>query len=511
MWRMSDMKMPGERGDEVTRKRSLLGRLLGVKRRPGKRLPVGLTKWGWVLVVLVVGGVGSAGFAEYSMQPAFCQSCHIMEPYYQAWHSSTHKNVPCVDCHFEPGLKNTMYGKFQASSQAVKYLTHTYGSKPHAEIRDVSCMREGCHVKRLLEGKVNWKIKTQQGNEITIRFDHAPHLQQERRGKQLRCVSCHSQIVQGQHIVVTVDTCFLCHFKGLKHGRDDQTIGGCRGCHEAPKGEIRLATGMFNHADYLGRGVLCENCHADTVKGDGAVPRQVCWTCHNQPAQIARYGETQFVHNAHVTEHKVECSSCHVQIEHNLTANAPVVNKRADGMHVLADSGTCGLCHERTHGGPLDMYRGVGGRGVPEMPSPMSRAHVNCIACHQQGKEQGQVAQVVGQTFVATQERCTYCHANKYDGKLAEWKQVVSDNLDNAEAAYREAQTALQTGTARGGLSAMEQLKAQRLLDDADHNIRLVKLGHGVHNVTYATALLNQAAENCRQVKKVAGVGGGGT
>jgi hypothetical protein len=115
-------------------------------------------------------------------------------------------------------LEKTLYGKFQASSQAVKYLTKTYGSKPHAEVRDVSCMRSGCHEKRLLEGKVNWTVKSVTGQDVTIRFDHRPHLTEERRGQHLRCVSCHSQIVQGQHLVVTLDTCFLCHFKGFERG-----------------------------------------------------------------------------------------------------------------------------------------------------------------------------------------------------------------------------------------------------------------------------------------------------
>src|SRR6185369_8233364 len=223
-------------------------RWLGIRRRTtGSRfLRYVPTIWGWILIVFVVGVGGGAGFAEYSMQPDFCRSCHIMEPYYQAWHGSTHKNVPCTDCHFEPGLKNTIKGKFEASSQAAKFITGTYGSKPHAQIHDVSCMRSGCHEKRLLEGKVNWPVTTPNGNVVTIKFDHTPHLTEERRGKQLRCVSCHSQIVQGQHLVVTLDTCFLCHFKGLEHGRNEHTVGGCTGCHNAPKEKIRLATGNFD-------------------------------------------------------------------------------------------------------------------------------------------------------------------------------------------------------------------------------------------------------------------------
>jgi nitrate/TMAO reductase-like tetraheme cytochrome c subunit len=478
----------------ATPKLPLWLRLLGIKRRSGKRIPFGLSRWGLVLATFIVLVGASAGFAEYSMQPDFCRSCHLMEPYYQAWHSSTHKDVACTKCHFEPGLEKTLYGKFQASSQAVKYLTKTYGSKPHAEVRDSSCMREGCHERRLLEGKVNWTVKSINGNDVTIRFDHKPHLTEERRGKQLRCVSCHSQIVQGQHLVVTLDTCFLCHFKGLEHGRTEQTIGGCKACHDAPKQEIRLTTGVFNHADYLNRGVTCENCHSDVIKGDGAVPKQTCWNCHNQPQQVARMPETNFIHDAHVSQHKVECSSCHIQIEHHLSAGAQLSD-----AHLSKDASTCGQCHEQSHVGPAVLFRGTGGRGVADMPSPMFRAQVDCIACHKVRKQSSADAQVVGQTFLAVQESCNYCHGNKYEGVLDVWKKAIAQESERADAAYLAAKMAYSSAK----LTPADDLKVQRLLDDADHNIRLVKLGHGVHNVNYSTAVLHVALDRCAEAQKV--------
>ncbi len=493
-------------------------KVLGIRRRVrGRRLRflnVAPTKWGWVLVVLFIGMAGMGAMGEYSMQPDFCRSCHIMEPYYTAWHQSTHQNVPCVDCHFAPGVENTLWGKFQASSQAVKYITRTYGSKPHAEIQDASCLREGCHEKRLLLGKVNWTVKIEDGNEVTIKFDHTPHLTQERKGMQLRCVSCHSQIVQGKHIVVTTDTCFLCHFKGVKHGRDDQTVGTCKGCHDAPK-QVILATGVFNHKEYLDRGVLCENCHADTVRGDGAVPKQVCWNCHNQTAQISRYNETSFLHESHVTAHKVECSGCHVQIEHSLLAAeggqaGPVgvgAGLIASG-HNLMDSGTCGLCHEQMHAGPQEMYKGVGGRNGPgmpaAMPSPMARVHVNCIACHQAKVTGEQVAEITGQSFAAAQDRCNYCHGDKYDGVLADWRKQIAAGMAPAEAGITEAKAALAKRKAAGALDAETELKVLRLLDDAAYNVRFVKYADGVHNVTYAKALLSVAAEDAAAAEKMA-------
>src|SRR3989304_3473065 len=41
-----------------------------------------------------------------------------------------------------------------------------------------------------------------------------------------RCTSCHYPIVQGEHISVDKNVCFLCHFKGIAQG---QAPGGCPG------------------------------------------------------------------------------------------------------------------------------------------------------------------------------------------------------------------------------------------------------------------------------------------
>lgn len=462
-------------------------RILGVRRHERKWLPIGLTLWGWFLVLAVAVVAGGIGFGEYSMQPEFCRSCHIMEPYYQAWHKSTHKNVPCADCHFEPGWRSTLRGKYQASSQVVKYLTRTYGTKPHAEIRDASCLRSGCHEKRLIEGKVRWHLTATDGEPIDVAFDHTPHIRELRRGKQLKCVSCHSQIVQGEHLTVTLDTCFICHFKGLKHGRDNEVLAGCRSCHDAPRQLIKTELGLFNHQEYVGRGVACENCHSDSIRGDGQVPKQVCGTCHNKAEHLGRFGDTVFLHKNHVTDHKVECTNCHIQIEHTLNAAGP------------GSVGSCGTCHEGSHAGPRALYWGIGGRGVPDMPSPMARTQVDCIACHRHKQLPATVAEVVGQTFTAVGESCVYCHGTKYDGTLAEWKQTIAAMRKESDATYERVSGIV----SKARLSAPAMRRAKVLLADADHNRRLVKLGHGVHNVNYTTALLNAANEFCQKAEEI--------
>jgi formate-dependent nitrite reductase cytochrome c552 subunit len=150
------------------------------------------------------------------------------------------------------------------------------------------------------------------------------------------------------------------------------------------------------------------------------------------------------------------------------------------------------------------MYRGVGGRGgVPDMPSPMSRARVNCIACHKQEENSSADAQFAGQTFLAVQQSCDGCHGNKYEGSLAEWKSTIAANTQRAESGLVAAQQSLAQHS--GTVSPETKLAAQRLIDDADYNIRFVKLAHGVHNVNYATALLNVAIENCNQARRLLG------
>jgi nitrate/TMAO reductase-like tetraheme cytochrome c subunit len=265
-----------------------------------------------IAIALATLGVAGAGLWHVSSSPMLCNSCHIMKPYVEAWRTSKHGKVACVQCHYPPGLRDTIWVKYQALTQVVKWATQTYSSKPFAEVEDGSCLRSGCHEQRLLQGK--GKVAFKRG----IIFDHTPHLTGERRGRQLRCTSCHSQIVVGTHIEVTTSTCFLCHFKGLKTARSFSPIGGCTGCHLPPKGDIKVGATTFNHDQVLSRGIACQSCHLNVVQGEGEAPRERCFTCHNQVEKLARYPDTPFIHDFHVARHNIECARCHTEIRHRL-------------------------------------------------------------------------------------------------------------------------------------------------------------------------------------------------
>ena len=412
--------------------------------------------------------VGLLAAVEITSTPRFCGSCHIMKPYYESWRHSSHKNVACVECHIAPGVTAEIRKKYEALSMVVKYFTATYGTNPWTEIEDAACLR--CHERRLLMGTVTLK---------DIQFDHSAHLQDMRRGKTLRCTSCHSQIVQGSHIAVTTTTCILCHFKGTTPGTG---TARCELCHQVPQKTVRIGTTTFNHADVSRFGMSCVSCHGTPPGQDGAVPRERCVTCHNQPARLAKHSDTMLLHQKHVTEHKVDCMYCHLQIQHV----EPVKPETAAARITLAAS-QCTSCHEAGHSPQLSLYTGTGGRGVPSMPSPMFQAGVRCEGCH--FSLPGHAAVVDRASDIS----CMSCHGSSYRGIYLSW----TEGSERRSGALRRQ---MDLTTRAMGASAPQAL------EDARFNLGLVERGRGVHNIGYAYALLRRASEDMNEARRARGL-----
>lgn len=461
-------------GQDRSRREKLLDRM-GMHIPKGKadrlHLQPRFFKFIGFLGILVL--IFSAGMFEFSTSPYFCASCHIMKPYYQAWKTSSHNHVPCVDCHYPPEVREKMILKFQALTQVVKYVTRTYSSKPYAEIDDASCLRKGCHETRLLQGQVTFKRG--------IKFDHRPHLVDLKRGKKLRCTSCHSQIVVGNHMEVTESTCFLCHFKGTKIGRVENPIGGCGNCHSSPEGDIELEGATFNHADFVGsRHVACQNCHLEAIQGEGEAKKDRCLQCHNEPGRLARYADTDFMHRNHVTDHKIECTHCHEEIRHAVKTTVEPLQY------------DCSVCHEKKHNIQKQIYMGIGARGVPNNPSVMFRTNVDCVGCHLVPKMESGNVPFLGQTFQASETACLGCHGEDYKGVLGDWQNEIKDALAKTRPLVEQARGLLRSAEA----SRMENRKAVQLARDAEYNYLFILYGKGIHNVDYATEVLGKARED---------------
>ncbi len=301
------------------------------ERRPRRRLGRSSIVLVVVGVIVIVAGAAGAGLWHVSASPQFCNSCHIMRPYVDAWKASPHRTVACVQCHYPPGLRDTLRVKFQAVTQVAKWATGTYSSKPFAEVEDASCLRSGCHSTSVLEGK--GATQSARG----IRFDHRIHLHAAKTRWQLRCTSCHSQVVVDKHVEVNYTTCFTCHFKGTKGDRELIPIAGCTSCHAVPRSDVMAGTVRFNHDDLVRRGVACQSCHLNVVEGQGEAPRERCLTCHNQPEKLDRYDDTARLHAVHVSEKPIECTRCHTAITHRLPPpiGAPAAHRRPGPLAAL--------------------------------------------------------------------------------------------------------------------------------------------------------------------------------
>jgi len=453
-----------------------LGSLAGLLRSVPVRM--------WGLTAGLVAGLGLIFMAtamEVSSRPAFCGSCHIMNPYYESWKQSSHKNIACVECHIPPGMTAELRKKYEALSMVARYFTGTYGTNPWTEIDDASCLR--CHERRLLSGRELFG---------DVLFDHAAHLSAMRRGKRLRCTSCHSQIVQGSHIAVTVSTCVLCHFKGQQAGTG---TARCTLCHQIPDKIIRKGTLTFNHADVQRYGMECTWCHARPEgSGDGPVPRERCVTCHNEASRLEKYGEPDLLHRMHVTEHKVDCMDCHLEIEHVGEARIEVA---ATG---------CGTCHSAGHTPQLSLYSGVGGRGVPPMPSPMFAAGVQCEGCHLEipGHE--------SEVRRAGEISCMSCHGPGYRRIFLSWQEGVRSRTgalqkQMAQTGRDLGATVMPAALGRAPAPGSDGRSPAQVLTDARFNLDLVVRGHGIHNVDYAYTLLEQAHGDMNSARRARGLG----
>jgi predicted CXXCH cytochrome family protein len=428
-----------------------------------------LAAMGFMVLIMI----GCAGW--YTSRPQFCRSCHIMEPYFQSWHASSHRGVACIECHFSPGFGGKIRGKMQGLVQLTKYITNSAGTRPSAEVSDASCLRSGCHETRLLSGKVNFH---------GIPFDHAPHLLQERRGKQLRCTSCHNQMVQGTHMTVTTSTCFLCHFKDNPF---NQGLGACTHCHQIPDKKFDLGGGVtFTHDLAYQRGVDCSNCHADLIRGKGDVPRERCLVCHNRAGDLAQINNHEFMHQKHVTEHNIDCLMCHLEIQHSLDRNKIA--------HAAAD---CVSCHPDHHQEQVNMLRGVGAKTIPAHPMEMLAVRLACRTCHRvtTTSATGTVLEK------ASAQVCVMCHDPSITGKIELYETQLKTSVKTLEEAIQRIRAAIKSPKVKPERAAAIAEELTKFQDD----LNFLRVANGIHNVHYADTLTATMTERlqvlCRELQ----------
>ncbi|MDO8663113.1 MAG: NapC/NirT family cytochrome c [Candidatus Omnitrophota bacterium] len=254
-----------------------------------------------VFLFLLIAGMIAASI--YTEQPEFCNSCHLMKPYYKAWKESPHKMVKCLDCHYEPNLKSHLWGKINGLAQVMDYTLGRYSEKPVARIPDTSCLRSGCHRKeKIINTKIMFKGK--------VKFQHATHwrdFDELGKGVHLRCATCHKWLTYDKHLAVDENTCLICHFKNVSV---EQISKQCSTCHTEIKDRA-------DHKEFLQDGTAsCADCHTTIKTTNAPVLKQMCYFCHADKEKLDKIKDRELLHRRHITEKKAECINCHELIQH---------------------------------------------------------------------------------------------------------------------------------------------------------------------------------------------------
>jgi len=402
------------------------------------------------LAVLLVVLVAALNFAvsRIAQRSSFCDTCHYMAPYVEQWKTSKHAAVDCISCH--------PYRTREVATSTIRYLSGAYNPRPRAEVEDRACLASGCHDTRLL--------KSQESFRGGIRFDHQVHLKTASRGIHLRCTSCHNQIVQKGHVMVTEQVCYTCHFKGAGPG---EAVTGCETCHGSPKKIVEHAGFSFNHQSYLKIGVACSQCHVQVVIGDAGVAKERCAACH--VGREDRIKDVQFLHENHISRHKVDCQECHDPMRHGKVRLVEPLEVR------------CESCHIRQHSLRKLMYIGTGGKLIPDLPSRMFAAQVSCTGCHIHVTEKGAILSHEART-TAQREACVKCHEASYDKLYDDWKAVMAKLLLAYASFLGEAEK-------QAAGKTIPKKHATALAEARDAYL-FVKEARGEHNVEYAVKLV---------------------
>jgi len=108
----------------------------------------------FILVILLVGfgsaiTVGGVVAVQWTETADFCGRCHTMGPELKAYAMSAHREVPCAECHVEPGVQGWIKAKINGTKQLLQVLTGTFPepipAPDHADLPPTAVTCVKCH------------------------------------------------------------------------------------------------------------------------------------------------------------------------------------------------------------------------------------------------------------------------------------------------------------------------------------------------------------------------------
>ncbi len=363
------------------RRKSILRRLFG------SWLAAALT-----LVVISAAVIAAPSIYYERGQGSACASCHEIWQPYTDWHSSTHRKMPCSDCH---GNVLTLDAGFHFNNMK-RVFTHLRGDvpeKPSLRNKDVLAMTsrcQRCHQQEFAD----WHSSRHSATYSDIFLNAAQNQKQMLIDDCLRCHAAHFQggirdlvapintkgpwrLAQPQLAEQPAVPCLACH----QVHREGVPLAKSNNSAPGPQQEIaRPSLAFFDRRgfDHVAlsdlplpsmiegtravktspdqRQALCYQCHAalatqQVYSGDDRTPIGVheglsCFSCHSQHGQQTR-ASCDNCHEQH--------AACRIAVEQMDTTFKDKTSKH--NIHSMK----CVDCHER---------------GVPKRRMPTSAANI---------------------------------------------------------------------------------------------------------------------------------------
>jgi predicted CXXCH cytochrome family protein len=237
----------------------------------------------------------------------------------------------------------------------------------------------------------------------------------------------------------------------------------------------------FSHDLAYERGVDCANCHSDLIRGNGEVPRERCAVCHSREDDLKRIDDHEFIHQKHVTDHKVDCLECHLEIQHSL-----------DPHRIEHAASDCKLCHPNQHGEQIRMLLGEGGKSISAQHGGMAVAGIACPSCHQI-REISATGTVLWKASTAV---CTQCHDEAATERLQARHEQLKDSLVDIEANLSRAREAVRVAN----LDETRTAEVTQGLRDLEDDLQFLRVGNSIHNMHYADSLTRALVDKLRAI-----------